>query len=84
MFRTRLLLWCSLIGLVACQQPDTWTVPVTTGISWELASYRATKIGGVAYQLAFNSFEASFAPQADKRAWEHRLKECFERYVEND
>ena len=37
-----------------------------------------------AYQLAFNSFEASFAPQADKRAWEHRLKECFERYVEND
>lgn len=37
-----------------------------------------------AYQLACNSFEASFAPQADKREWVHRLKECFERYVEND
>lgn len=37
-----------------------------------------------AYQLAFNSFEASFAAQADKRAWEHRLKECFERYFEGD
>lgn len=37
-----------------------------------------------AYRLAFNSFEASFAPQADKRDWQHRLKECFERYAEND
>ena len=37
-----------------------------------------------AYQLAFNSFEASFAPQADKRAWEHRLKEAFDRCYEYD
>ncbi|MDD2546394.1 MAG: adenosine deaminase [Burkholderiaceae bacterium] len=37
-----------------------------------------------AYQLAFNSFEASFAPESDKRAWEHRLKESFERFVEHD
>ncbi|MBS0509332.1 MAG: adenosine deaminase [Proteobacteria bacterium] len=37
-----------------------------------------------AYQLAFNSFEASFAAQADKRVWEHRLKECFQRYFEGD
>ena len=37
-----------------------------------------------AYQLAFNSFEASFASNADKRVWEHKLKETFERYVEHD
>ena len=37
-----------------------------------------------AYQLAFNSFEASFAAPDDKRAWEHRLKECFQRYFEGD
>ena len=37
-----------------------------------------------AYQLASNSFEASFASEADKRQWQHRLKECFERFVEHD
>ncbi|TSE33842.1 Adenine deaminase [Tepidimonas fonticaldi] len=37
-----------------------------------------------AYQLAWNSFEASFAAEADKRAWHHRLKECFEQFTEND
>ena len=37
-----------------------------------------------AYQLAFNSFEASFASNADKRVWEHKLKETFERCVEHD
>ena len=37
-----------------------------------------------AYQLASNSFEASFASEADKRVWQHRLKEVFERFVEHD
>ena len=37
-----------------------------------------------AYQLASNSLQASFAPEADKRAWAHRLKECFERCYEHD
>ena len=37
-----------------------------------------------AYQLAFNSFEASFAPEADKRAWEHQLKQFFTRFFEHD
>ena len=37
-----------------------------------------------AYQLASNSFEASFAPEADKRLWQHRLKEVFEGWVEHD
>ena len=37
-----------------------------------------------AYQLAFNSFEASFAPDADKRAWEHQLKQFFTRFFEHD
>ncbi|GKT22209.1 adenosine deaminase [Acidovorax sp. SUPP3334] len=37
-----------------------------------------------AYQLAFNSFEASFVPEADKHAWEHRLKTCFQQSVEQD
>ena len=34
-----------------------------------------------AWQLAHNSFEASFAPQADKRAWQLRLQECFEHHA---
>ncbi|MFT4243014.1 MAG: adenosine deaminase [Acidovorax sp.] len=37
-----------------------------------------------AYQLAHNSFEASFAPESSKRAWEHQLKEAFDRFVEHD
>jgi len=37
-----------------------------------------------AYQLAFNSFEASFATNPQKRAWEHQLKGVFERFVEYD
>ncbi len=37
-----------------------------------------------AYQLASNSFEASFASEADKRVWQHKLKEVFERFVEYD
>ncbi|MCX7250210.1 MAG: adenosine deaminase [Burkholderiales bacterium] len=37
-----------------------------------------------AYQLAFNSFEASFADAATKRSWEHGLKAFFERLREQD
>jgi len=37
-----------------------------------------------AYQLAFNSFEASFADAATKKAWEHELKAFFERLHEYD
>ena len=37
-----------------------------------------------AYQLAFKSFEASFATNPQKRAWEHQLKGVFERFVEYD
>ena len=37
-----------------------------------------------AYQLAANSFEASFAREADKHRWMHALKECFAREFEND
>ena len=36
-----------------------------------------------AYQLAFNSLEASFAPQADKNAWQHQLKAGFERFADH-
>ncbi len=36
-----------------------------------------------AYHLAFNSFEASFAPQPAKHAWQHALKACFERFAEH-
>ena len=36
-----------------------------------------------AYHLAFNSFEASFAPQPAKHAWEHALKACFERFADH-
>jgi len=37
-----------------------------------------------AYQLASNSFEASFASEADKHHWQHQLKEAFDRFVEHD
>lgn len=37
-----------------------------------------------AYDLACNSFEASFAGNAEKRVWEHKLKEAFERFYEHD
>lgn len=37
-----------------------------------------------AYQLAFNSFEASFADAATKKSWEHGLKAFFERLREQD
>ena len=40
--------------------------------------------GRHAYQLAFNSFEASFADPAQKKAWEHGLKAFFERLREQD
>jgi len=37
-----------------------------------------------AYQLAFNSFEASFADNATKRQWEHQLKSYFDGLHEQD
>ena len=37
-----------------------------------------------AYQLAFNSFEASFADAATKKSWEHGLKAFFEGLREQD
>lgn len=37
-----------------------------------------------AYQLAFHSLEASFAPEAKKRIWEHELKGFFEKFYEHD
>jgi len=37
-----------------------------------------------AYQLAFNSFEASFADGAARKRWEHQLKDCFDRCLEYD
>ncbi|WP_101048823.1 adenosine deaminase [Macromonas nakdongensis] len=37
-----------------------------------------------AYQLAFNSFEASFADEAAKRGWERQLKSYFEGLREHD
>jgi len=37
-----------------------------------------------AYQLAFNSFEASFADDTTKRGWERQLKAYFEQLREHD
>ena len=34
-----------------------------------------------AWQLAHNSFAASFAPEADRRAWQLRLQECVEHFA---
>jgi len=33
-----------------------------------------------AYQLACNSFEASFVSDAQKQSWRQQLDECFQRY----
>ena len=33
-----------------------------------------------AYQLASNSFEASFVPEAQKQAWQHQLDACFAQF----
>jgi adenosine deaminase len=33
-----------------------------------------------AYQLACNSFEASFVPEAQKQAWRAQLDDCFKLY----
>ena len=35
-----------------------------------------------AWQLASNSFEASFAPEADKSAWQQRLQQCFDAWAQ--
>ncbi|GAA3981002.1 adenosine deaminase [Comamonas faecalis] len=35
-----------------------------------------------AWQLAHNSFAASFAPEADKRAWQQQLQACVERVAD--
>ncbi len=37
-----------------------------------------------AYQLAANSFEASFISDAQRHHWMYELKVCFERFVEHD
>ncbi len=37
-----------------------------------------------AYQLAANSFEASFISETQRHRWMHELKVCFERFVEHD
>ena len=45
------------------------------------AVFAATDLGAQhAWQLAANSFEASFAPAADQRQWRDRLGETFERF----
>jgi adenosine deaminase len=48
-------------------------------------TFAATGMGGQqAYELARNSFEASFVPQVQRQKWLHELKVCFERFVEHD
>ncbi len=37
-----------------------------------------------AYELARNSFEASFVSETQRQVWLHELKECFDRFVEHD
>ena len=36
-----------------------------------------------AWQLAANSFEASFAPPEDKAAWLAQLATCFQRFADS-
>ncbi|MEZ4983747.1 MAG: M1 family aminopeptidase [Saprospiraceae bacterium] len=47
---------------VASCEDKVWQVPIEPGISWELASYRATKVSGVAYALTFDLPENPSTP----------------------
>ena len=48
-------------------------------------TFAATGLGAQqAYQLAANSFEASFITEAQRHHWMHELKVCFARFVEHD
>jgi adenosine deaminase len=50
-----------------------------------LQTFAALHLGAQhAYRLAANSIEASFAPEQDKHRWMHALKQCFERFTEQD
>lgn len=48
-------------------------------------TFAATEMGAhEAYALARNSFEASFVNEAQRNVWLHQLKQCFQRYAEQD
>jgi adenosine deaminase len=48
-------------------------------------TFAATGMGAQqAYDLARNSFEASFVSDTQRNQWMHQLKHCFERYTEQD
>ncbi len=50
-----------------------------------LQTFSALHLGArEAYSLAANSLEASFAPEEDKHRWMYELKQCFERFTEQD
>jgi adenosine deaminase len=50
-----------------------------------LQTFAALDLGAQqAYQLAANSFEASFITEAQRQKWMHELKACFDRFVEHD
>ena len=50
-----------------------------------LQTFTALDLGAQqAYQLAANSFEASFITEAQRQKWMHELKACFDRFVEHD
>ncbi len=50
-----------------------------------LQTFSALHLGArEAYRLAANSLEASFAPEEDKHRWMYELKQCFERFTEQD
>jgi len=50
-----------------------------------LQTFTALDLGAQqAYQLAANSFEASFITEAQRQKWMHELKACFDRFVEQD
>ena len=50
-----------------------------------LQTFAALHLGArEAYRLAANSLEASFAPEEYKHRWMHELKQCFQRFAEQD
>ena len=50
-----------------------------------LQTFAALRLGAPhAYRLAAHSIEASFATEEGKHRWMHALKQCFERFTEQD
>ncbi|MDE2413736.1 MAG: adenosine deaminase [Comamonadaceae bacterium] len=76
----KLLLDAGLVATVNSDDPAYFGGYINDNFNQTFAALPALTAQD-AWQLASNSFEASFATAADKRAWQGQLDECFERHA---